>query len=425
MGFEQEPRLHSTDKKSGAGRIGLVQQGNLRFLETALWQQWCLGRNIMLCWAPTDTGIELLMAPHYFLGSFSATLNDCPVDDRLEALNGAFIRQLIAGQRHMSLAELRGTARRLELEPVAIALPAPLAAEAAVLAAVDALVCRHSISFVESRAVLLFDIVDFSLFTPFEQTSQLASLSYSLNAACSKLQRKHIQVNMARSTTGDGFYVWSRDATPRASMQLYQLMLLTLADNAIARAKAPANTVPLLRTGFHIGSHYEFYQSEGLNPTLYSYIVGDVTIELARMLHIAQAGQIFVGDFNTRIPTSSRESAYLVEVDTVRFVERARRQMEELRGVEISGEEVDSIHCFLTGEAGVGGGKTVRRFRIVDKHGRARLAYNLRINIHTPNRPALLLGIQQQGPASGEAEPERPLIRGRRVRQRASIRDES
>lgn len=400
--------------------MSLVQQGNLRFLETALREQWNLGRNIILCWAHVDNGIELVKAPHYFLGWFSASLNDCHVEDRLEALNGDFIRKLIAGPRHMTRDELQGTSRRLGLETSLVELPAPLPVEPQVVAVVDELVRRFSISFVESRAVLLFDIVDFSLFTPFEQTSQLASLSYSLNSACSKLERQNIKVELARSTTGDGFYVWARDVSPRASMQLYQLMLLTLSDNAMARAKAPPNTVPLLRTGFHIGSHYEFYQAEGLSPTMYSYIVGDVTIELARMVHTAQPGQIFIGEFKTKVPTSGRDSAYLVDVDTVRFVERARRHMEELRGVEVSGEEVVSIHCFLTGETGIGAGKTVRRFRIVDKHGRARMAYNLRINLHRHNQTPLLLGTQGQLPLPRTPDGELALIKGHHGRRSGS-----
>ena len=62
-------------------------------------------------------------------------------------------------------------------------------------------------------------------------------------------------------------------------------MHLVLAYNAIARSKASQrNAVPLLRTCFDISGHYEFYQSEGLPPTVYSYIVGEVTIELARMI---------------------------------------------------------------------------------------------------------------------------------------------
>lgn len=374
-------------------------QGQLAALEEALRQQWRLGQNIMLCWCPRPEGIHLLVVPHWFLGNFTASLSDAAPIDRLELLNGRFIRQLISGRRLMEAEDFFSTARRLELEPSLIPTPLGSARAPAVLEAVERMVKRYSISHVESRAVLLLDIVDFSLFSPFEQTSQLNSLSYSLNSASNRLRAKGIAVDFARTTTGDGFYVWNRDLSPRANMDLFLFLLVTIADNGMARRRAKGNTVPLLRSAFHIGSHFEFSQVEGMNPTLYSYIVGDVTIELARMVEIARPGQIFVGDFNTAVPTSGREAAFLVKVDSDHFVQRAGKRLESLRGLEFSGERVESIHCQLSGEIGVSAGRSVRRFRITDKHGRSRHAYNLRINIHVGaaagdgGRP-LLLGIQ-------------------------------
>jgi hypothetical protein len=61
----------------------------------------------------------------------------------------------------------------------------------------------------------------------------------------------------------------------------------------------------MIRAAFHIGSHYELYQAEGVNPTVFSYIVGDVTIELARMIEKALPGQVMLGDF-----TASGELEY-------------------------------------------------------------------------------------------------------------------
>lgn len=389
----------------------------LHALEEALRRQWRLGQNIVLCWCAQADGVHVLVAPHYYLGNFSASLSDSSPTDRLDLLNGRFIRQLIAGRRLMSGEDFFSTAKRLRLEPILIPSPITASGDVAVLEAAERMVKRYSISYVESRAVLLFDVVDFSLFSPFEQTSQLNSLSYSLNSASSKLRRKKIAVDFARTTTGDGFYVWNRALGPRANMELFLFMLVAIADNAIARRRARGNTVPLLRTAFHIGSHFEFSQVEGLNPTLYSYIVGEVTIELARMVDIARPGQIFVGDFNTRVPTSGREEAFLIDVDSSHFVQRAGKHLEMLRGLEFSGEQVSSIHCQLTGETGVSAGQSVRRFRITDKHGRSRHAYNLRINIHVGDgqtaagkggRP-LLLGIQ----GSDLPKPERD--RGRAV----------
>lgn len=372
-----------------------VDQDVLRSFELALRELWRLGQNVFLCWRVADDGLTVLLAPHYYLGNFSASLSDSSPVDRLDVLNGQFMRKLISSERRMNDADFFSTARRLELEPTLISTAINSDTDAATLQQVEELFKRYSISYVESRAVLLLDIVDFSLFTPFEQTSQLNSLSYSLNSAYSKLLKIGIEVEFARTTTGDGFYVWNRVQAASANQDLFLFMLLVIADNAIARRKARGHIVPLLRTAFHIGSHFEFYQVEGVNPTLYSYIVGDVTIELARMVEIANPGQIFVGDFNTRVPTSTREEAFLLDVDSQHFVQRIGRLLEQMRGLELSGERIESMHCQLTGETGASAGQSVRRFRITDKHGRSRCAYNLRLNIHTSGgRRPLILGIQ-------------------------------
>ncbi len=370
---------------------------HLHELEEALREQWRLGQNIMLCWCLQDEGIYVMVVPHYYLGQFSASLSDSEPTDRLELLNGRFIRQLVSNRRLLSTEDFFSTAHRLEIEPMLILSPVNSGSDEKTLAAAEELIKRYSISYVDSRAVLLFDIVDFSLYSPFEQTSQLNSLSYSMNSAHNKLLKRNIKIDFARTTTGDGFYVWNRNLEPRANVDLFQFMLLVIADNAIARRKARGtnNGVPLLRTAFHIGSHFEFYQVEGCNPTLHSYIVGDVTIELARMVDIAHPGQIFVGEFKTTVPTSSRESAFLVDADAPQFVERVSKHLEDLQGLELSGECIEALHCQLSGETGVSAGQKIRRFRITDKHGLTRNAFNLRINIHTSvSRRPLILGTQ-------------------------------
>lgn len=380
-----------------SGKLSTAQQGNVRYLEKALREHWNLGQKLLLCWAPTQAGIAVLMAPHYFLAQFSASLNDCAPVDRLEALNGSFIRKLIAGERQMNLREFESSARRLDLSPSHIKLPIPIQSDVPAQLATEEIARRYSISYVESRAVLLFDIVEFSRYTPFEQASQLNSLSYSLNSAYNKLLKHNINIEFARTTTGDGFYIWNRDTSAAATIHLFHFMLLVVANNTIAHGKGRPATVPLIRTGFQVGSHYEFSQAEGLNPTVSSYIVGDVTIDLARMLESAASGQIVIGDFVTSIPTSLREGAYLIDVDTIRFVERIRKNIDLLKGLELSGEQVKSIHCYLTGETGPSGGETIRRFKISDKHGFSRFVYNIRINIRTDSGRSVLMGTPSGG----------------------------
>ncbi|ROS04928.1 hypothetical protein EDC56_0445 [Sinobacterium caligoides] len=389
--------MDSEDKQiTRAASLNIVQRGNLKFLESQIREHWCLGQNIVLCWHASEQGVELLLAPHYFLAQFSAALNQDAVASRLEALNGLFIKKLISGRRQMSARAFQGAAKRLQLEPIAIELPIPVLGDSTAERMTEELLHRYSISYVDKRAVILFDIVDFSLFTPFEQTSQLNSLSYSINSSYHKLLKHGIEVNFTRTTTGDGFYIWNRDNSAEASLNLYLFMLLVVMDNAIAQRKARGNTVPAIRTGFHMGSHYEFYQAEGLNPTMFSYIVGDVTIELSRMLDGAHRGQIVMGDFTTTVPTSMREGAYLIDVDTPRFIERIRKQLPLLKQLSLSGENIEKVHCYLTGETGASGGETVKTFTITDKHGLSRKTYNVRINIHTRNGQAIILGMQRR-----------------------------
>ncbi len=174
-----------------------------------------------------------------------------------------------------------GISKRLQCEPQQIELPFTPGKDLP-LQIIGSLVKRYSISFVEERAVALFDAVGFSHYSPLEQAVQLNSLSYSVNTAYSKLMDRKIKIRFARTSTGDGFYIWNRGRSLHANVDLYHFMHLVLADNAVARSKSRGHTAPLLRACFHVGSHYEFYQAEGLNPTTFSYIVGDVTIELAQ-----------------------------------------------------------------------------------------------------------------------------------------------
>jgi hypothetical protein len=263
---------------------------------------------------------------------------------------------------------------------------------------IEKMIRRYGINYVANRAVTLFDIVGFSLLTPFEQMTQLNSLSYSLNSAHAKMLEQNVDLNFARSSSGDGFYVWNRDDGLEASVNLYHLMHVVLADNAIARSKTASKAVPRLRACFHVGSCYEFHQAEGLNPTMQDFIVGDVTIELARMIDAAQPGQILVGDFMAAIDPDDRENADFVDpnIDAVKFLERAQGNLAQLSGMELAGERVTAIKCYLTGEEVGGGAFSIRRLVIKDKHGLSRVAFNAKVNIYRESAQPILLGIQDK-----------------------------
>jgi hypothetical protein len=278
----------------------------------------------------------------------------------------------------------------------------PLTGTAAESEVIDRLVKRYSVSHVSNRAVALFDIVSFSLLSPFEQMTQINSLSHSLNSAHSKMLTKRMNINFARSSTGDGFYIWNRDLGPEANTQLYHFMHLALADNAIARSKARGRTVPELRAGFHIGSCYEFFQAEGLNPTMHSYIVGDVTIELARMIDRALPGQILVGEFKASAIVDDFGEPEPADIDSIRFIEIAQRNLSKLNGLELSGDAIESIKCYLTGRAESDGTFTIRKLALNDKHGLTRNVFNAKINIYRIGGTPILLGIEDRSLSSDE-----------------------
>ncbi|MEP5765321.1 MAG: hypothetical protein ABJ308_12045 [Halieaceae bacterium] len=361
--------------------ISIVQRGNLKSLEATLRKQWRLGQNIVLCWSATENGILVLLVPHYFLGNYSAAAED---KDKDHNSNESFIRRLISGQRRKKRDEFFEVANRLGVSATFIKLSAPLGEEKLVTEAVEEIIRRYGISYVSSRAVLLFDIAEFSLYTPFEQASQLNSLSYSMNSAYNKLLTRGIEINFARTTTGDGYYVWNRDLSAAANEDLLHFLLLVIADNALAREASKGNTVPVIRSAFHIGSHYELYQAEGVNPTVFSYIVGDVTIELARMVDLAMPGQIFIGDFEVELPTPDKgDDQDTVTLDTMAFLDRCNTDSERLLGVQLAGQAIAGLGCKVTQTEAADGNNSVRRFKLTDKHGISRHAFNLQLDIET------------------------------------------
>jgi hypothetical protein len=375
--------------------MSLKERSNLIFLDRCLHERWGLGENVILNWCPAGEGISLLVVPHYAIAGYTSQQPDSGRGAQSRPKQ-EFFQVLLSGRRCLTPAQLAKVGRLLGIEATHLPLREPLKNTPAQNEIIEKMVKRYSITYVPNRGVCLFDIVGFSLLPPFEQMMQLNSLSYSLNSAQSKLLTKRIGVDFSRTTTGDGFYIWNRDLTLEGNVNLYHFMQLALADNAIAHKKAKHNTVPRLRACFHVGSSYEFHQSEGLNPTLYNYIVGDVTVDLARVIERAMPGQILVGDFRAEVPTADGAGGGSRIVESTDFAELAMRNVEQLAGIELSGERVDAIRCYLTGTKLPNGQFTVRRITVNDKHGISRRVYNAKVNIYRHNAEPILLGIEDR-----------------------------
>ncbi len=380
-----------------SAEMSLSERSNLIYLDKCLHKHWRLGQNVILSWCPTDYGVAVIVIPHYGVAAFSAGAVNPPLAAHETARPSEdFFKSLITGRRRLSPRQLENVSRLLGIEPTSIELRQKIEDSPLTDQIIEKLVKRYSISYVAKRAVAVFDIVGFSLLAPFDQMTQLNSLSYSINSAHSKMLAKSIGIDFGRSTTGDGFYLWNRGLGLEADILLYHLMHLVLADNAIARSKAKHNTAPLLRACFHIGSSYEFHQAEGLNPTLYNYIVGDVTVELARMIDRALPGQIMVGEFPSSGLSRSSSPSSSAEVDSISFVEQATSSLDQLNGLELSGEKVESIKCYLTGTRLKTGDFSIRRITISDKHGMCRNVFNAKVNIYRRHAEPILLGIEDR-----------------------------
>ena len=375
-------------------QMGLRQRSNLTQVETALRNHWSLGQNSILSWTPLDQSILILVVPHYAIAEYTSA-RDGTMPPRVSP---RFITELITGDRQLTITQMQKVARLLDIEPTSIPLRVPLEGSEIETKIIEKMIRKYGINYIPSRAVTLFDIVGFSLLTPFEQMTQLNSLSYSLNSAHAKMLEADVNIDFARSSSGDGFYIWNRDEGLEASVNLYHFMHIVLADNAIARSKSASKAVPRLRACFHVGSCYEFHQAEGLNPTTHDFIVGDVTIELARMIDAALPGQILVGDFMADIEVENDKGEVTVQpnVDAVTFLQRAQGNLSRLSGMELSGERVTAIKCYLTGENMGGGQFNIRRLTIKDKHGLSRVAFNAKVNIYREAAQPILLGIQDK-----------------------------
>jgi hypothetical protein len=379
-----------------------VDQSHIESLDKALHTEWALGKNIVLAWVPRVKSMDVLIIPHYTLSEFFATTDqeteisasdpdDTDYTESFDRPPSRVIEEVIAGPKKRDSREILNLSKLLGYAPQRIKLPFTPGQEVP-YGLIESIIKRYSISFAEERAVALFDIVGFSLLSPLDQVTQLNSLALSANAAHAKMLKNDIDIKFARTTTGDGFYIWNRNRSIEANVNLYHLMHLVLADNAIARAKSSHSTTPLLRTAFHVGGYYEFYQSEGLSPTVYSYIVGDVTIELARMVEKALPGQVLVGDF--QIPVPDGEIGLVKKIDTTDFIDRAQENLSSLNGLVLSDDKIDSINCYLTGDRLENQAFAVRKYVIVDKHGKGRNVYNAKVNIYLNDSNPVYLGLR-------------------------------
>ena len=155
-----------TDASDSMGKLTEHARENLKHLDDGLFRHWCLGRNIILNWCPSASGIDVLVVPHYLIATFLTTHPSIPENEAQSQSKGSpedisaerFVQNLITGTRQASSETLAHIAELFAIKPTHIKLPFPLNEGVLDVDLIDEIIRRYSFSFVENRAVALFDI---------------------------------------------------------------------------------------------------------------------------------------------------------------------------------------------------------------------------------------------------------------------------
>ena len=360
---------------------------SLRALHQALYELWQLGGNALVGWMPTRTGLEVLSVP------------------KIRLFNSKSLpRRVFAGDRLMGHQTFIEVSESLGIHSVELRLPHTIGNAPGELpvALIEPVFARFAVSKVDYHAVMLIDIVSFSRFSPEEQACQLATLEFALNIALEAAREQGIDLDLDRSTTGDGFYVWNRNKGTTADVNLFVALVMFLTYHALLKRRVKiASAVPTIRTAVSIGSHYGYRAPNREGTRDAEYIVGDVTISLARLMQQTAAEQIVVGEFQR----PNDESGEMLSV--ARFVDLVAHRLSEIKGLSILGNQLQRFSLYLTGPRLADGGFGIQKLRIVDKHGFEHFGYNGKVNVFLEAGETFYCGLQHTdlataGPSSWE-----------------------
>ncbi len=350
------------------------KQPLLAKINNLFFELWSFGSNALVSWSATRHGIEILSIPKV----------------RLFTLKEPHER-VFNGPRRLDPDQMRDVAKSLEVQPIEIRLDFTIGDEKTGLSHDDVghLFENYTTIKYAHRAVMLLDIVGFSKHTPEAQASQLSTLEFALNIAEESCRQKLLPIEMKRSTTGDGFYIWNRLTGPDADIALFVLMSMFITYyGALKRGIREKDATPELRAAASIGSHYTFFNPRRGEFDSEEYIVGDVTISVARLIGKTKSNQIVVGAFSR--PGHDGKLIYSAE----HMVALANRELEKFKGMQLFGTPVDRFAFYLTGPKKQDGSYVNQRMRILDKHGFEHLCYNAKVNVFVKGADPYYTGLR-------------------------------
>lgn len=363
-------------------------------VDLELRKTWSLGSNVIVGWRPLPYGLDVLYLPSYDLPRVAKLF-----DDVLRAN-----RHVDSPERWQALVNAGCIAKDIKVT-------ARIGRDDNSVAAINKLIRAYTVSDIPVRAVCLFDMVSFSLYSPFEQITQISLLSHYIKLASMRCQRLNMPMDLCSTTTGDGFYVWNRNEGLMADVALYCTAMLALAYVYAARAVAKTEAVPRLRCGLHWGSHYEYYGGTASDV----FIVGEVTIELARIISTAQSGQLLIGSYQRDLSETEPQIVQeygIYSLDTATFMALAQGQLARLGDVPIPGGKIANLNVFLTGPSISEDTYSIRKYYVTDKHGLEHPCYNARLNMKSTSGETISFGLLDRdlGKFQARTDPNEDIV---------------
>lgn len=359
----------TAESRHASADEGLRQQ-----LHGIFYDLWRFGSHALVGWRPSRLGIEIITVPKA----------------RLFADHGRHLA-VFGESGLMAGGALDEAARLLEAQPVELRLERPIGPGPGEIpyTLVEQAFQLFTVAKTLHRAVLLMDIVGFSKAAPEQQAAQLTSLEFSLNLAEEMARAHGLGVSFRRTTTGDGFYVWNERSGLRADIDFFcAVAIFQILFAALRRTATDAGAVPALRLCLSIGSHFLYHQPRKDGSDGGAFIVGDVTIQVARLIGTALPGQIMVGDF--RRPLGLGHGL----CDSETFLRAVSERLATLKELRVLGYRIDRVSFYLTGPREADGRHAPVLITITDKHGFEHRCYNAKLNAFAEQGEPYYCGLQ-------------------------------
>jgi len=344
-----------------------ISPENRKELYEKLGGVWDLGANVLIGWRAAVGGIELLYLPSLEL----------PIAAKRH-------RGLLERNRHMGDSDRYSDFLNAGCSSIRIPLSFDIHETEPFILQMEAILRYYTVTHSKSRAVALFDIVQFSHHSAFVGISQINILSFHANLAASHVTAAGLPIDLNMSTTGDGFYIWNRNEGLSADLALFYVTGLVLAYNQFALDDQPHNTLPVLRCCFGFGEYYEYYQASGTKPDSRGFIVGDITIDLARLISTALPKQLLIG---SRIrpndaPGGNDSNIHNApRIDMPMFFNFAQKNARVLNGSPIGKGSIAEVRMRLTGDALSEQEYTMKKYDVIDKHSFSHRCFNATFDV--------------------------------------------